>query len=198
MKVLGNLDLQHNALLNVVLNPVENFPEEPKVGSFIFKGQRVMICVAMEDGLPFWAPLTSVLNTHVHDQAQEAVTWTIDHQLNTSSAIVQIVTEDGKYIVPEEVEFEFNRAIVTFYEPQAGRAILMLGNEGGAPRETYVYEQEYANSAVWVVNHGLGHEPLIRVFMGNQEIQPQSITHNDVNTATVTFSQERSGRVRCI
>lgn len=198
MKVHGSLDLLQNPLLNVALQQVENFPETPKVGSFIFKAQRVMICVEMDNGLPIWAPLTSPLNTHIHDQAEPAVTWVIEHALNTASAIVQIVGSDGKFVVPDEVDFEFNRATVTFYEAQAGRAVLMLGNEGGSPRETYVYEQEYANSAVWVVNHMLGYEPLIRVFMGNQEIQPQSITHNDINTTTVTFSQERSGLVRCI
>lgn len=198
MKSLGNLDLQNNMLLNPVLKQVENFPETPKVGHFIFKGQRVMICIEVADGLPVWAPLTAPLNTHIHDQPVASNTWTIAHNLNTSHVIAQVVGTDGKHVIPDEVQCNFNETIITFATNQAGRAVLMIGNEDGAPRDNYSFEQDFTESDTWVVSHMLGYNPLIRVFVGNQEVQPASITHNDLNTATVTFSTPQSGYVRCV
>lgn len=198
MKSLGNIDLQDNMLLNPVLKQVENFPEVPKVGHFIFKGQRVMICIEVADGLPVWAPLTAPLNTHIHDQPVASNTWTIPHKLNTSHVIAQVVGTDGKHVIPDEVQCNFNETIITFATNQAGRAVLMIGNEDGSPRDNYAFEQDFTDSNTWTVNHMLGYNPLIRVFVGNQEVQPASITHNDLNTTTVTFSTPQTGYVRCV
>ena len=199
MKSLGNIDLQNNMLLNTVLEQTENFPAEPKVGQFIFKGQRVMICIEVAEGLPVWAPLSAPLNTFIHDQALAATTWTVDHNLNTSHVIAQVVDTNGKHVIPDEVQCNFNQTIVTFAQAETGRLVLMIGNEDGVPRNNYSYEQEFATeSTTWVVSHMLGYNPLIRVFVGNQEVQPLSIVHDDLNNATVTFTNPQTGYVRAV
>lgn len=199
MKVHGNLDLLNNLLLNPVLDQQENFPVEPKVGQFIFKGQRVMICIELDAGLPIWVPLTPPMNTFVHDQATGSTMWEIDHNLNTSHLIAQVIGNDGKHIIPDEVQCDFNKTTIYFSKAQSGRAVLMIGNTDGVPRANYTYEETFESpSAIWEVNHLLGQEPLIRVFVGNQEVQPLSIHHQDQNTAIVTFSSPRTGFVRCL
>lgn len=199
MKSLGNIDLQSNLLLNPVLEQVENYPADPKVGHFIFKGQRVLICIEIQDGLPVWAPLTVPLNTHIHDQPVASTNWTITHELNSSSVFAQVITSDGKHIIPEEVTCNYNQTVITFYAAQAGRAVLMIGSDEGVPRRTIAYEQDFVvDSDTWVVTHSLGYEPLIRVFVGSEEVQPTSIIHDDANQSTVSFSTAQAGHVRCL
>lgn len=199
MRVLGNLDLQQNFLQNAALEAVTNFPETPVTGQVIFKDQRVLICVELDEGLPIWAPLTAQMNTHIHEQAVAATTWTIDHELNAAQVIPNIIGADGKHVIPDEITYEYNQLVVTFSEPQAGKAILMIGNTDGTQRLQYNYEQQFTSaSTTWVVNHMLGYNPVIRVYVGNFEVQPQSIVHDDTNTTTITFSTAQVGYVRAL
>lgn len=195
----NSLDLQGNSLKNFKLSPVTNFPAVPDVGTFIFKDRRVMICVEIDAGLPIWVPLTAQVNTHIHTQAVAATTWTIDHDLNSSNTIVQIIDATGKHITPDEVTQTFDQTVVTFITAQSGRAILMLGQEEGYDRPDYSYTQSFDTpSTTWVVTHMLGHAPAIRVFIGNAEVQPLSIVHDTVNQTTVTFSTPQTGLVRAL
>jgi len=199
MKAFGNIDLQSNMLMNATLESVEAFPAISKVGQLIFKGQRVMICIEIEEGLPIWAPLSAPLNTFIHDQAVASSTWTVDHTLNSSHVIAQVIDTDGKHVIPDEVQCNYNQTVITFANNQAGRLVLMVGNEHGSPRINYSYEQAFTSaSASWVVNHMLGYNPLLRTFVGNQEVQPLSIVHDDLNTATVTFTNPQIGIVRAV
>lgn len=198
MKHNGDIDLQNNLLRNVRLDHVENFPPSPQVGSFIFKDKRVMICVELESGLPFWLPLTAQRDTFKFTQSVAATTWTIDHDLNTATTIVNIIGADGKHVNPDEITQTYNQTIVTFLVAQAGRAILVSGQEDGYDPSPTAFEQSFTNVDTVVVNHMLGEEPIIRVFIDNHEVQPLSIVHNSANQATVTFSTPRTGKVRCI
>lgn len=198
MKHNGGIDLQNNFLRNFRLEHVENFPAEPEVGTFIFKDKRVMICVELEAGLPFWLPLTAQRDTYKYTQSVAATTWTIDHDLNTATTIVNIIGADGKHVIPDEITQTYNQTIVTFLVAQAGRAILVSGQEDGYDPAPTAFEQSFTNVDTVVVNHMLGEEPIIRVFIDNHEVQPLSIVHNSANQATVTFSTPRTGKVRCI
>jgi hypothetical protein len=198
MKHNGNIDLQHNLLKNFRLEAVENFPADPKAGSFIFKDKRVMVCVELDAGLPIWFPLTAQRDTFKHTQSVAATTWIINHDLNVSTTVANIIGVDGKHVIPDEITQTYNQTIVTFLEPQAGRAILVSGQEDGYDPAPTAFEQSFTNLSTWVVNHMLGEEPVIRVFIANNEVQPLSIVHNSTNQTTVTFSTPRTGKVRCI
>lgn len=199
MRALGNIDLVQNLIQNPVLETVTNFPASPKAGQFIFKEKRVLMCVELDNGIPVWVPMTNELNTHVHDQSLAGTTWTINHSLETASAFVQVLNTSNQHIIPDEVTQTYNQTVLTFTTAQAGKAILMLGNTEGHPRSNIAFEQDFDSaSTTWVVTHGLGYNPIIRVFIGNSEVQPQSIAHDTVNQATITFSNPQTGKVRCI
>lgn len=198
MKHHGSIDLKGNELLNVTLRPESNFPLVPKVGSFLFKQKRVLICVE-DGGLPVWVPLTQTLNTVLHVQNSATDTWTIPHQLESSHVIVQVFDQDNKVIIPDEINCStVNSTVITFNESVAGRAVLMLGDLNGTPRLTSSYEQDFYDTATVVVTHGLGVTPAIRAFVGGQEVQPASIVHDSNVQTTVTFSSAQSGTIRCI
>lgn len=199
MQINGNLDLMGNVLKNVALEPVESWPLEPKPGSFIFKSKRIFICLEIVDGVPVWLPMSTELQTHVHDQFVASSTWEIDHSLQTAGCIVQVLSGDNKAIEFDEVDFLFNHATIHFAEPQAGRAILVMGSTEGIPRPPVAYEQTFTEQQVWVVNHQLGYLPIIRCFVGAMEIQPSSIVHDEnMLFATVSFNSPMTGRVRCV
>ena len=200
MKINGHLDLQGNMLRNVTLEPLTSWPDEPKPGSFIFKDKRVYICLSTEEAVPVWLPMSNELQTHVHDQFQAESVWVIDHHLQVSGCILQVLNSDNHAIEFDEAEFVLNQATVRFAEPQSGRAILVHGATEGIPRNPVAHQQIYSEpSEVWVVNHNLGYEPIIRAFSGQMEVQPYSIVHSeDAKTAMLTFSSPVSGRVRCI
>jgi len=199
MKHNGTIDLQGNLLKNITLETVVNFPATAKPGSFIFKDKRVMICVEIDNGVPFWVPLTNEVDTFIYTQAVAATTWTINHNLNSSNTIVQIIDGSGNHIVPDTIVQTFDTTTVTFINAQAGRAILMLGSIEGSDRPNFAYEQTFSvASTTWVVPHTLGYYPAIRVFIGNAEVQPLSIVHDSLNQATITFSTPQTGMIRAI
>jgi hypothetical protein len=183
----------------VSFEPVTEWPAVPKPGTFIFKPPRVYICLEINDGVPAWLPMSSDLQTHVHDQFVASDEWLVEHSLNTTGCIVQILSGDGKAITPDDVQFAYNKVTVKFAVPQAGKCILVMGAQEGLPRPQVAYEQVFTDQQVWVVTHNLGYEPIIRAFVGNMEVQPVSIVHSeDKLTTTLSFNSPLSGRVRCI
>ena len=128
MRVLGNLDLLDNELRNVVLQPATNFPTNAKPGHIIFKEGRVMACVEIANSIPVWIPMTQEITTYVHQQTTASSTWTINHNFNTNKVLVQISDENGKVVIPDDVDLSaVDTATVTFATTVSGVAIVMLG-----------------------------------------------------------------------
>lgn len=200
MKFNGNIDLQGNMLRNVTLEPLTSWPEKPKPGSFIFKDKRIFVCLSIDEAIPVWLPMSNELQTHVHDQFQASAVWVVDHHLQVSGCILQVLNSDNHAIEYDEAEFILNQATIRFAEPQSGRAILVHGATEGIPRLPVAYNQLYeVESTIWVVNHNLGYEPIIRAFSGQLEVQPFSIAHAEDNlSAVLTFRSPIAGRVRCV
>lgn len=199
MKINGSFDLQGNLLKNVTLEPVESWPLEPKVGSFIFKDKRIYLCLDIANDVPAWLPMSAELQTHIHDQFVASTVWEIDHSLETAGCIVQVLSGDNKAIGFDEVDFSFNHAKIHFAVPQAGRAILVMGSTEGIPRPVVAYEQTFTDEQVWVVNHQLGYMPVVRCFIGAMEVQPDTLVHNEEMTqAIASFSSPVTGRARCV
>lgn len=190
------MDLLGNTLSNITLPMVDSFPEVPKVGSFIFKDKRVMICLEIADS-PVWIPLTQELNTYIHSQDSAQTTWTIQHNMNSTSVIVQCFDENNKVIIPDDIESTDNNTVtVTFgATPVLGQAIVIIGNFDGTPKPDVSFEIEFEDKTTVNVNHMLGYEPIIRVIVDGYEIQPDSVQHIDTNTAVVTFSASTTGKI---
>lgn len=200
MKFYGDANLQQNELQNAVL-PVETaFPASPKVGQVAFVNSIVYICVSLANSLPVWVPMTREITAYTHTQNTEALTWTISHGMNTTSVQVQIFDTDSRVIIPDEIEVvDPDTVSVTFNTLFAGRAVVLTGHFDGNVKPTYAYTHYQTEaSTTWVINHGLGYNPIVRVFIGNQEVQPLSIIHNTVNQTTITFSTAQVGYARLI
>lgn len=198
MKFYGNADLQQNELQAAVLPLYTNFPISPKVGRLAFVNKTLFICVAIENDLPVWVPMTRELTMYTHDQQTASNIWNIEHNLNTTSVQVQVFDENNYVVIPDGIQImSANTVQVTVSTPVTGRAMVISGQNDGNTKLTYAYiHYQQGASNEWFVQHNLGREPVTRVFIGNQEVQPLSITHDTVNSLTVRFSASYMGIVK--
>jgi hypothetical protein len=201
MKIYGDIDFQSsNSIIDakITLAIESGYPEIPVAGRLIFVGKRVLICVELVQGVPIWIPLTGVISSYIHTQTQYSTVWTINHEFNTNSVFVQCMDQDGRTIIPDEVDLSVTNVVtVHFNSPIIGRAILMLGSLLGLPKENVLFTQSFTDSDTWVISHGLGYNPVIRCFIGQYEVQPHTIVHNSTTMATVTFTSPQTGSVSC-
>lgn len=195
----GGINMRDNKMSNMVMAIDTNFPATPQPGRLVFKDRILYICTAVEDDLPVWVPMTQTLQMHKHLQLTNALEWTVSHGLNTGSVFVQVYDEDGKWVIPDSINTSvFNQVTVGFSTPIKGHAVVMRGSTEGSPQPLVAYEQSFNNLDTWVVSHGLGYNPIIRVIIGNNEVQPQNITYDNTMQATLTFASPKTGSVRCI
>lgn len=200
MKFFGHANLQQNELQQAVLPIEEYFPAEPKVGRLAFVNSILYICVSIANGLPVWVPLTRELNMYTHVQTAPSDLWVIPHNLNTTSVQIQVFGTDDRVIIPDEIIVgAANQATIKLNTEISGRAIVLTGHNDGSPKATYSFiHYQTESNPQWVITHGLGREPIVRVFIGNQEVQPQSITHNSLSQLTITFSQAYTGVAKLV
>lgn len=199
MEIHGNLNMKGNELREAGLGIDTGFPLTPKPGRLTFTGGVAYVCAEIDEGMPVWIPITNQRQMKNWTQGVEALEWTIEHGLGQNTVFVQVYGLDGNMIVPESINTtEVDRVTIRFSIPVAGRALVMRGEETGNTPPPVSYEQGFVEQQVWVVNHQLGYNPIIRVIVGNQEVQPTSIVHDSTMQATVTFNSPRSGTVRCV
>lgn len=200
MKSFGHINMQQNQLQETVIAVENQFPSLPVPGRLVFANQRLYICVSIESGTPIWIPLTKEVESYEFAQNEESLVWTINHNLHTTLPSVQVYGPDQRAVIPDDIEVVTNDQIkVTFGRPTTGRAIVLVGATTGAPRPVYSYEHTQANSsATWVIPHALGYNPVVRVFIGQEEVQPVSIVHDSNFQVTVTFTQAYVGIARLI
>lgn len=197
MNVLGHLDISGN--LSGAFKEYDDFPKNPKVGTFALIHKRFMMCISLEEGSPFWIPLTQEQNTYNHIQPVAAKEWIISHNLGAARPIVQVYDGTGDVVNPSSIEsLDINTTKVTFSDELDGEAVLMHGLQDGAPKPAYSFQIEFTDTDTIVVNHGLGYEPIVQVVVGHAEVQPSSVVHPNVNTTQIVLSAPTSGKVRCI
>lgn len=200
MKVHGHLNMQQNQVQQLVVQSESDFPTSPVVGRFLFKNKIVYVCVDLGGGTPVWVPLTREIETYVHTQAVSASTWNVQHDLSAGTVSVQVYDDTSKTVIPDRIEIiDSDNIQIGFGSSVTGRAIVIAGSMEGNQRSDYSYTHfQTSLSDTWVVNHNLGYNPIVRVFIGVNEVQPLSIVHNSVNQLTITFSTTYTGQARCI
>ena len=200
MKFLGTMDFQQNYLDNIAIRLDEAFPINPIVGQFVFKNKVLYICIEITNGLPVWCPLTKEITIYTHTQGIASETWTINHNLNTRGVIVTVYDSNDRVIIPDQIQVSnSNSVVVSVASNITGRAVVLTGHTDGNTAPSYAYEHyQTAPSTSWVINHNLDRNPIVRAFVGNQEVQPASITFTSPNTVTVTFSTAQSGYAKLI
>jgi hypothetical protein len=196
MKLHGNLDLTGGYLSNFAVATSANFPENPKVGSVLFMDSTIFICV-QAGSLPVWVPLVQNISMHTHVQSTPAQEWTISHNLNTSSLIVQVFDSDFNVIIPDSISTSFNQVLIVLSTPIIGTAVLQRGYEEGVDPPIYSFTGSYTG-LVWTVTHNLGREPIVEVIVGGQRVQPVSVVYSNLNQVVITFSSSTTGEVRLV
>lgn len=200
MKFYGEAHLQQNNLREAVIPLDTSFPASPKVGQIVFKDRILYICVEINANIPVWIPLTNEITAHTHIQNTSASSWVINHALNTSHVSVQVFDLFDRMVIPNDITVNSQSQVtVDFSSPAQGKVVVVTGTFEGQPKPTYAYEHYQTNpSDTWVINHGLGRFPIVRVFIGNQEVQPATITFNTANTVTITFTTVQTGQAKLI
>lgn len=196
----GNIALKGGSkILNLSVQGLTRFPDNPNVGDISFVNKRVWSCIEINGSLPVWVPLSQEIDIHEHIQTVAALEWTITHSLNCSRVIAQVFDENGKVVMPDEIDQSlFNVVTIRFGIPFRGSALLQRGASSGVAKENVAYTQNFLNSDTWVVMHNLGFNPTITCIVNNNVVQPADIVYNSTNLATVTFSAPTSGYVRCV
>ncbi len=200
MKSFGHIDLNQNELQQAVLQVETNFPATPVVGRLVFKGGIVYICLDIEEGTPVWIPLTNEISSYSHVQSTSSDEWVINHNLLSTLPSVQVYDADNRIVFPDDIEIISNSQIkVTFGAAITGRATLLVGSDVGVMHPAVAFEYTQTSlSSTWVVRHYLGYYPATRVFVGNTEIFPDTITHDDLFQTTLTFTSPVMGVARML
>ena len=200
MEIHGSLDMRGNLLKQIRLEMENGFPVDPQPGRILFREQdrTVYVCVELDGGIPLWVPMAQVKDMFRHTQSEAALEWTVPHGLNMNPALVQVFNSAGEVVIPDKIICnDPNSAIVRFLTPTTGFAIVLRGEMFGTPAQNVSYRQDFTSSTTWVVNHGLGYNPDIKVYVGNYMVQPSSIVFDNTNQATVTFATAQAGFVTC-
>lgn len=200
MKFYGNAQLQQNYVEDAVIPLDTAFPANPKVGQIVFKDRILYICVEINDSIPVWCPLTNEVTCYTHVQSTSASVWNITHPLNTAHVSVTVYDTANRVVIPNEITVNSASSIsVDFGTPAQGKVTVLTGHFDGTPKPTYAYEfYQTVPSDTWVISHGLGRYPIIRVFIGNQEVQPASVVFDTLDTVTLTFSTAQVGQAKLI
>jgi len=198
MKHFGDVAFQEGCA--AILKNEISFPESPTAGRIVFVDKRAWICAELSGAQPIWVPLTNQIDTYIHTQASASTSWTITHNLNTGTPLVQIYDDTNKVIIPGDIEVTDNNTVtVTVGTAITGRAVVMYGSITGSEVPTYAFTHTQTNlSTTWVIPHGLGYYPVVRVFTDSEEIQPQSIIHDSLFQTTITFSTTRVGTAKLV
>lgn len=200
MKFYGHANLQQNEVQNAALQTTSHFPDSPVVGQLAFVNSIVYICVSLVNALPVWVPLTREITAYTHSQTSAAKTWNITHSLNTTGVNIQVFGTDNKVVIPDEIEVTSpTTAVVSFNVHTAGRAVVVSGHYDGLQKPAYAYTFYQTESAsTWTIQHDLGYAPIVRVFIGDNEVQPATIVHQTLNTVVITFTTPQVGIVRLV
>lgn len=199
MKHNGSIDLGSAGYVSrLAVKQSLEIPVDVKVGEFLFMNRRVMMCVDLDDA-PVLLPLTQELDIFRFDTGTPALEWVINHPLNSARVFVQLFDETGKVINADDIDCSTkNKVVVKWATPQAGTALLMLGETIGTSKIDYAYTQDFTNTATWTVTHNLGYRPQISCVVGNYIEQPLNIDQSDLNTTVITWSSAKTGTARCV
>ena len=213
MKIHGNLDFQNvNEIQRAKMEVETSLISSPEVGRLAFVDSKVYICI--EATTPIWVPMTNVITSYIHTQDTSSETWNVAHNLNTGTPIVMVYDDQPDYIIPADIEPTDNNNLTISFSTgngTAGKAIVSTGGESNffgvtsadsdllaGDQQTFLHTQTSGSSS-WVVQHGLGYYPIVRVFTAaNVEILPAEVIHNSKFTTTINFSSNQTGRARFV
>jgi len=199
----GHINLQENQMRKLAFGAETDFPSSPVVGRMVFKGFTLYMCVALNGALPIWIPITNTINTYKHIQAGAATSWVINHKLTANYPVVQVYDENNKLMIPDTVtSTSVQQITITFSTAITGKAIIMSSDEiptdgiGVLSPDQVAYAKSFSSQATIVVRHNLGYYPIVRAYIGGDEVQPANVIYDSIFQITVTFGSPQTGVLR--
>jgi len=199
----GHINLQENQMRKLAFGAETDFPSSPVVGRMVFKGFTLYMCVALNGVLPIWIPVTNTINTYKHTQAVASASWVIEHKLTAEYPVVQVYDENNQLAIPDTVTSTGEQEItITFGAAFTGKAIILSSDEipadgvGILSPDAVAYAKSFTAEATIVVKHNLGYYPILRAYIGGDEVQPVSVIHDSIFQLTVTFGSAQTGVLR--
>lgn len=199
MRFYGDLDVNENLIRNVVMNDDGAFQASPKVGRMVFNGKRLFICVEIVNGNPVWIPLTNEITTKTIRFDVAATTWTVTHNLNSSTPVVQIYDADNQQIIPDSITISTaNVVTVTFSSAMAGYAVIVIGSEEGSTKPNTIYTQSVSTPTTSLtLNHNLGYYPIVSAYdINGVLVLPANVTQTSLFTTNLVFDVAFTGSIR--
>jgi hypothetical protein len=203
MKIYGDINLNNHQAQQACFEVVNEMPNNPVMGSVVFKDKRVWICVQVS-GSVIWVPMGAKHDTYVHDQTISGSIWSIEHNLNSMTPLVQVYTNDPVMVIPQSIfVVDENNIQISIGTTMVGKAVIMSGDTntyGGLLTPSYTYEhQQSTPSSAWVIRHNLGYAPIVRVFDDQgHEFLPLDVDVDSIFQVTIRFTGPTIGTARLL
>ncbi len=126
----GVVDIKQNLVKNMVLENLTNFPAVPKAGQFVFKDNKIFLCVDIGSVLS-WVPVTNEINVQIYDN-KSGLEWTLTHTFGLNPVLVQVYNTQGQFIIPDNIDCSIaNQVTIRFGMSVTGKAIMLAGEQIG-------------------------------------------------------------------
>lgn len=136
MKIYGDLSFESVGSLvqsGIAIESPDSLPTSGVLpGRLSFVSQKLYICVSVTNNIPTWVELTDEVGADVYTQATAAITWVINHGLNSTTPAVQVYDSSGLQMIPEAVTVNnANTVTISFTTAQAGSAVIVAQSTSG-------------------------------------------------------------------
>ena len=124
---MAEIQVQSDFVVNgaVVLNKNEtDFPANPRIGTLVIK-DKVLYGYLEIGSLQTWYPFSTKSNSYIHSQGGANVTWTINHNLNSTNLFVQILDSSGNIITAAKQTVNNNTFRLLFTEAVTGTVLVV-------------------------------------------------------------------------
>ncbi len=126
----GAVDIKQNIVKNMALENLSDFPAVPKAGLFIFKDNKIFLCVSVQ-GVLTWVPVTNEISVQVFNN-KSGLEWTLPHTFGSNPVLVQVYNTQGEQIVPDNIDCSISgQATIRFSMSVTGKAIMLAGEQIG-------------------------------------------------------------------
>jgi len=201
MLVLGNVDMYNNYISNVVVSDEGALPSDAKPGRLAFNNKRLYVCIEIVNSIPIWIPLTSELNTVTKIVSIPSTTWVFEHNLNSTTPMIQVYDDNQKQIIPDNIEATTNNVItITFGSPISGTMVAIFGDTNGTEKLPQSYERTIDTpTAAIVIQHNMGYNPTVVATSTNGDvILPKSVIHQSLFATYLEFTEPFLGILRFV
>ena len=120
LNVLSNMNVKGT----FSIDDASDFPANPKVGQFSIKQGALFVYQDLL-GVKTWYPLTQPTVAFVHTQGLAALTWTVNHNLDTAHTWFQVQDTTGNIVSVEREQISVNQFILHFTEAIEGTCVVV-------------------------------------------------------------------------